>query len=50
MARVCTISISIRVSEVVKNRQMISRLNMKMRYSTEGVHIERTWRHCFELL
>ena len=35
--RVCTIVIPTRVSEAVENRQIISRINMKIRPSTEGV-------------
>ena len=41
IARVCTISIPTKVSEAVENRQMISRINIKMRPSTEGIRGNR---------
>ena len=37
MARVYTVSIPIRVSGAIENRQIMSRINMKMCPSTEGV-------------
>ena len=39
MGRVCIILIPTCVSEAAENRQIINRINMKMRPSTEGVKL-----------